>query len=132
MKAVSRLGFAMGVLLCGMYLSATNPTYAEDVPFSIKPAHPDSRDTSYRLFEIISEKDGLVINNIIVNKGHCFANDPQKMARGDASFPITLNYSESEEYVTGNSEELWSVICDNILEIDVQTNEGSWSFRPDQ
>jgi hypothetical protein len=133
MKTVSRLGFAMGVLLGGLYLSATNPAYAEDAPFLIRPSYPDPGDgpeTAYIIFDLISEKDGLVINNIIVNKGHCFARNLDKVASGAASFPITLNYSESEQYATGQSPDLWATICLNILEIEVQTNEGTWSFRP--
>ena len=79
----------------------------------------------FTLFSITSLSDGLIINNVIVNKGKCSINiqaDLDSMKRGKRrEFPSKLPEYEEFNFST-------SPYSCNILKLEIVTNQGSWTF----
>ena len=68
-------------------------------------------DSHFVYITAISEN--LIINKILLNKGHC------KVNWKDNFFPFKLNYSKQMKV---------PYTC-NIIKVDIQTNQGDWSVE---
>lgn len=128
------------IILLSVLLAPTSASVLANTPFELSFSDEDIRDriryymqfsrmSSQQAYEavdaglglkIVSEEDGLVINNIIVNRGRsCRAYIPN---------PIQLNYAQSRTFSTGGKP-----FCKNrsdFREITVETNLGTWTFNP--
>lgn len=84
-------------------------------------------DFTYRTVSITGIADGLVVNNITVNRGQCSASNTNPKRPYNLGFGATQIY----KYVLYNGFANTSFNCD-IVEIVVSTNQGDWTFNPVQ
>ncbi len=97
------------------------------LPFNLKNERKFDRllNQYFTMFTITSLSDGLIINNVIVNKGKCSINiqaDLDSMKRGKRrEFPSKLPEYEEFNFST-------SPYSCNVLKLEIITNQGSWTF----
>ena len=97
------------------------------VPFKLtdKRVYDRLLNQYFTMFSITSLSDGLIINNIIVNKGKCSIDiqadiDSIKRAKR-REFPSKLPEYEEFNFST-------SPYSCNVLKLEIITNQGSWTF----
>ena len=82
-------------------------------------------DFTYRTVKITGMADGLIVNNVSVNRGQCRASSNNPTRPDNLPFGATQSY----QYVLYNGFANSSFSCD-IIEIVVSTNQGDWTFNP--
>lgn len=85
----------------------------------------DSYGTTFRTVDVTSTMDNLVINNVMVNRGHCAStiNNPKN--------PYKLLFGKTKRYKYILQSISMITSC-NVIEIIVKTNQGDWTFKPNQ
>jgi len=110
--------FGFGVLIVVMSLSIN--VFGNNIPVKIKVKYLDAgmmgmHGATVPIVEVISASNSIIIKDVIGNRGNC----PMTAYR-KAQFPQKLKFGE---LATAG----FKMGC-NLIEIDVVTNQGTWSW----
>ncbi|MFD1804355.1 hypothetical protein ACFSFZ_19480 [Mixta tenebrionis] len=110
------------ILLAALLGLVSYSAVAAEAPFTVS-AGPSNAGALYSKVNITSRSDSVVIKKIIVNRGNC--QDAEAMPWK----PVRLGFGNSvDRLFVGKG---FMSAC-RILEIAVDTDQGSWSFNTSQ
>lgn len=109
------------VLMCLIMMAFAVKAVPQD-PFMVK----SGEQGNYLIIQLTSVVDEVTVNSVWVNRGGC---DNPSLGNPGKGTKIRYGQSKNYRWLVYNSVNGSSYPC-NVLEIEVRTTEGNWTYYP--
>ncbi|OVZ94936.1 hypothetical protein CBW54_00535 [Yersinia kristensenii] len=115
------------LLMASLFFSGV--TYAENMPVKVNVGQQSTMvgkyESVYRVVNITGMADGIIVNNVTVNRGQCRSS----LANPKKPYNLPFGATQSYNYMIFNGMSNGYYNCD-VIEIVVSTNQGDFTFKP--